>query len=475
MIRKRLQAARKQKFVRDTLVLQAASLVQSGTYLVTSLLTARLLGKFELGRWATSRELYMFLFFLVNMGLTNAAVSRYSHAKGSGDERKSVFALAALLKLGGIMATALLLMGWGLAPALAEHYYDDRDVGLVTAVLTLAVVGEVLRSMTLAIFNGTRQMRVYATFDVITNVARVGLVGGALLLSPTPMSVAWAFVVHATLSGAAGLVAYRWARRLPPELAPPPLGDVLRAVPAAPLASFFGLSFLLALSKAMNVVVPRLGMLFIPAVAAAAGAVATGFEDNGAFQVGNVLNMVLAGAIGAIATNVLPTLGQKMGRSDVGIEELGHALRRVSLTAGGLAIAMTLASLPFMWLVVTYGYGTQYRDAFSIYVLLAMGNLAAGFAVIVEPFYIYAKRMHHHVAQSLVYAALVTAGIYSATVRWGPMGAAAAAGLGRLVVVGHLVYIYVYFRRARARNGPPGDGETPPPHDPEAAPQAPPG
>ncbi len=451
MIRHRIKAFGQKKFVRDTLVLQGASLVQSATYLVTSLITTRMLSEYEFGRWTTSRELYMFLFFLVNLGLTNAAVSRYSKAKGLSDEGGSIQALAALLKLGALMSVGVLLLAWFAAPALAERFLDDRDVGAVAAVLSLAVVGEILRSLTLAIFNGTRQMRTYATFDMATNILRVGLVSGALWVSATPTSAAWAFVAHGILSGVAGLFVYRWARKLHPNLAPPPFRKVLRAIPKAPLSTFFGLSFLLALGKSMAAVVPRLGMIFIPAVAAANAMAVEGMEDNGVYKVGSVLTMVLGGAIGAIGTNILPTLGLKMGQSDVPIDKLGGMLRRLSLTAGGLAIGATLLSIPFVWLVITYGYGSRYAGSFEIYLLLASGYLFTGFAVIVEPFYIYANRMRHCVIQNLLYSTLMTVGIFLATTAWGPKGAAAAAGFGQVVVLFHLVYIFVYFRRAPAR------------------------
>lgn len=449
--------ARRKKFVRDTLVLQAASIVQNGTYLITSVLTARLLGRFDLGRWNTSRELYMFAFFLVSMGLTNAAVSYYSRAHGAGDEEGRVNALAAFLKLGCIVS--LLLMGLGLfaMPWLGERFYDDRMVGVVASVLCFSVVGEILRSLALAVLSGSRQMSRYAAFDMTTNVLRVGLVAAALAYSRTPMAVGVAFLAHGILSGLLALRAYRQVTQLDdPRLSPPDLREVWRRVPTAPLREFFGLAFLLALSKAMNTLVPRLGMLVIPVLATTT--VDEGFQANGVYSVGLVLTMVLTGGISAVAQNVLPTLGQKTGESEMGIDEQGHLLRRLSLTAGGLAVLATLLSVPIMWLVVEYVYGAEFSEAFEYYLLLATGNLFIGFAVIVEPFYIYAGRMRHHVAQSLVYASLATAGIASAAYLFGPKGTAAAAGLCRIFVLCHLVYIWVYFRRARARRGdPPSD------------------
>ena len=183
-----VKKAHKKKFVRDTLVLQASTIVQNGTYLLTSVLTARHLGTELYGKWNTSRELYMFGFFMVSMGLTNAAVSSYSRAKGRGDDAKTIEALASMLKLGGIVTLLMILLGVFVAPAAAEHFYGDRQVGVVATLLCFAVVGELLRSLALAIFNGTRQMKRYAAFDMTTNVLRVGLVWGALLGKPAVAS-----------------------------------------------------------------------------------------------------------------------------------------------------------------------------------------------------------------------------------------------------------------------------------------------
>jgi len=445
-LRARLRAFGERKFVRDTVALQLGSVVTSGTYLVTSVLTARGLGKQELGRWATSREMYMFVFFLVSMGLTNAAVSLYSRAKGAQDHERAVMALAALLKAGLIVSLAVMAAGFFALPAIAERVFSgDREVGEVARILSLAVAGEGLRGLTLAVLNGTRQMVRYAIFDAQTNVLRVALVGVALLIERSPQAVAWAFVAHAACTGLLTVRAYVKARReLSPSLRPPPLGEVLRAVPKAHLRELLSISTMLAMVKAMNVVVPRLGMLFIPALAVE---VSEGFKANGAYQIGNVLTLVLTGAVGAIGTNVLPTLGVKLGQDGVQLRERGALMRKLSLTSGSFSILMTLVSVPFVWLVIRYAYGSQYEDAFQFYLLLATGNLFIGFAVIVEPFYIYAKKLYVHVRLSIVFATLATAGIFLATKYYGPKGAAAAGGLCKVFVLCHLVYIWLYFRK----------------------------
>ena len=444
------QRARKKKFVRDTLILQVSTVVQNGTYFVTSVLTAKLLGLEQLGRWTTSRELYTFVFFMVSMGLTNAAISMYSRAHGADDDSARVNAIAALLKLGAVVTALLLAAAVFVMPWAGEYFYRDRTIGLVTSVLCFSVAGEILRALAMAVLGGSRQMKRYALFDMTTNVLRVGLVASALAISPTPMAVGVAYLAHGFTSGLLALRAYAQVRADgDPRLAPPPLRRVLAAVPSAPLREFFGLAFLLSLSKAMNTLVPRLAPLLIPILGVST--ISQGMEANGAYSVGLVLTMVLTGGVGAIAQNVLPTMGQKMGESDVTLLELAPLFRRLSLMAGAISMGTTLLSVPIMWFVVTYAYGAEFAEAFEYYLLLATGNLFIGFAVIVEPFYIYAKRLGHHVAQSLVYSVLAVAGIASATTAFGPKGAALAAGLCKLFVLCHLVYIWVYFRRARAR------------------------
>jgi len=447
----RLAGLTKIKFVRDTLVLQLGSVVQSGTYFVTSVLTARSLGDEQLGRWATARELYMFIFFMVSMGLTNAAVSSYSKARGQDDREAATLALAALLKLGLIVSLLAAVFGVLLAPRLAEALYDgDREVGVITAILCFGCLGEVLRSLTLAVLSGARQMKRYVAFDALTNLLRLGLVGGALLIERTPEAVAVALLSHALLSGALGLVAYQRAGRLHETTAPPPFREVLTQVPRAPLRQMLGTSSLLAAGKAMNNIVPRLPLILIPALAVSTS---EGFADNGAFQVAMVLNMVLAGVVGAIGTNLLPTLGFKMGQADVPMEQLGATLRKVSLAAGAFTAGATLVSLPAAYVVLKVFYGEEFDGAFPLFWRLASGNLVLGFCVIVEPWAIYAHQLRKHVARNVVLALLIASCVYWATANFGAQGAALAAGLARAAALVHMLFIWLWFRRRRPLSG----------------------
>ena len=109
----------------------------------------------------------------------------------------------------------------------------------------------------------------------------------------------------------------------------------------------------------------------------------------------------------------------------------------------------TVATVPLFWVVVHYGYGPGYEDAFGYYLWLAVGQIFIGFCVANDAFFIYAGRLKSYFCWNLLYLAIGIAAIYSAGRAYGPMGVAAATGLCRVLILGHLVYIWIYFRRVK--------------------------
>ncbi len=451
MIR-RLKDLSRRKFVRDTATLQLTTVVQGVTYLLTSVLTARYLGKHELGRWVTTREMYMFAWFLVSTGVLNATIKLYSHAQGSGDTKGRVDALAALLKIGLTTAVVVSIVGVFVGPLVGERVYDDREVGLFAGVLCLSGAFEVLRTLVVAALQGSRQMVRYAKLDMTTNVLRAALVWAALHLGVGIRAVVAAFVGHLVITAVISLRAYELARRAGGDEAPPSLKDVFRAIPRAPTRHLFGLSYLITLNKGMNTLVPRFGMLLIPA-----HQLQTSMGDNGAYSVAYVLAWALALALTGVTQALLPALGYKLGVEEIPFERLGRSLLRVSLVAGGLMATATLLSVPVMYVVVRMLYGEEFGDSFRYYLWLTAGNLTLGFFVIIDSFYIYSGKIRKVIPYNLLLAAIAFVSILVANDRFGPMGTAAAAGLCRNLSIFHLIYIVWYFRRARAveSSGPP--------------------
>jgi len=438
------------RFVREAAVLQAATFVQGGCYFLTSVMTKRFLGMNDMGRWNTAREIFMFAYFLVSMGVVNAAVSRYSEAMGRRDRAGCVETLASMLKIGAISSTLVISLGFLLGPAAAEHFYGDATIGHYSALLCIAGLFEVVRGLTVVSLLGTRQMRAFAWFDITTNLMRVGLVFGALAGGWGVAGVVWAFLAHMALAGAVALRFYQRARAGEPRVAPPGLREVLAAIPGASIMHVFGRSYLLALNKSMNTLVPRVGMLLIPALGQLQ-ATGEAFAQNAAYSIGYVLSWGLGLAMGGVTQALLPALGLKVANPDTPFERMGGLLRRVSLLAGSVMVAATLLSLPVMYLVVKFFYGQGAEDSFEYYCWLTSGNLFIGFTCVVEVFYIYSGKLKQAIPFNFLLAVLYLAGILWCGHVFGPIGVAAAAGLGRSVGLFHLIYMGVYFRRARGR------------------------
>ncbi len=443
---KRFLHLTRQKFVRDTFSIQLATLVQGGAYLLTSVLTARYLGAHEQGRWAVTREIYMFAYFLVSMGVVNATISLYSKAIGKKDRKVATNALAGLLKIGGATTFVMVVLGVTIGPVVGERFYEDREVGFFAGILTLSGVFEIIKSLTMVALQGSRQMLRFAYFDIASNVLRVGIVWIALESGYGLAAVSFAFVLHLALTAVIAIGAYQRARRGDPALAPPSFRELCRALPHAPIRHIFGLSYLIALNKGMNTLIPRLGMLLIPA-----HQIHDAMAKNGAYSVAYVLAWALALGLTGISQSLLPTIGHKLGRENVPFDQLGGMLCRVSLTSGGLLALATLLSVPFMYLVINVAYGAEYGESFELYLWLSSGNLFMGFFVIIDAFYIYSGKIRKVIPYNFVLSSIAVAGIILASKHFGAMGAAAAAGTCRLLSFFHLFYIIYYFRRVRHR------------------------
>ena len=283
-----LRRARDKRFVRDTAIMQVSSAVTSATYIGTSVLIGRHLGDFELGRWNTSRELFSQVFTLMTAGLLPVAVSHYSRFVGEQDRDSCVATLAALLKLFLIGAAVLSGAGLLLGPAFGDWAYGDRQVGWIAGMLCLTAACEALKSLTVVALRGTRQMLPYAQFDILINVIRVGLIGLAVALDGGILGVMGAFLAHAVVMAGVSALAYQRARGGDPKLSPPPLGEVLAALPRAPLRLLLDSTSYLAVFKVMNTLVFRLPMLILPAEMLED----SGFSDGGQYAIAFIVTFL---------------------------------------------------------------------------------------------------------------------------------------------------------------------------------------
>ena len=157
-------------------------------------------------------------------------------------------------------------------------------------------------------------------------------------------------------------------------------------------------------------------------------------------------------AMSGVAQTLLPTLGLKLGSEEVPFEKMGGLLRRISLGAGLFMVAATVLSVPVAWLAIRFAYGGDAIGSFPYFLWLVSGNLFIGFTVVVDSFYIYSGRLNRAVAFNFLLSGLALIGIVSGGRLYGPIGVAAAAGLCRGLGLFHLVYMWIYFHRARGRS-----------------------
>jgi hypothetical protein len=73
---------------------------------------------------------------------------------------------------------------------------------------------------------------------------------------------------------------------------------------------------------------------------------------------------------------------------------------------------------------------------------------------VIDAFYIYSGRLKFAVRVNFLLAGLALGRILLGGKLYGPIGVSARVGLCDAMGLFHLVYMWLYFRRARARNGP---------------------
>lgn len=457
----RVSAVFGKKFVRDTIVLQGGMVVTMAMYLVTSVLLARGLGVIDFGRYTIAYTLYTLVFFVVNLGVTTATISRFAQAAGRRDRPGQIEALAAYLKLFGIASAVILVVGIAL-PALAALVYGDRPLGSYAWLLCWLGPTQVLNGFVLIVQQGTRRMGDYVLYDNACGLMRLVFLVFALIgLYGLPG------VVAASLAGGAvtsliGLRTYALLRRdLGPDDAPPPLWDILRAVPGARVGFLFNSGTLIAVSKNGGELLRNLTILLIGRVC--------GNADVAHFRVAYYYTWAIQQLLGGLGRGVLPTLGFRHGRSQGDLGALRRDLWRVGIVSGFMFIGVTALFCVLAPLAVRVLYGAAYEESVLLIFLLALGHLVLGFSVVVDSFYIYTKQLGRGAAinGAIIVGILVPAG-YVLVLNYGVRGGALFMALAQMTPLVHFVLMARYFR-ARPRGG--GGGESVP--VPEAGAAAP--
>lgn len=440
--------AKGKKFVRDTAVMQLASLMTVMAYAGTSVMISRHLGDEQVGRWGAARDMFSMVFMTLTSGLLQVSVARYAKAVGAQRRDEATATLAALLKLFLICSLLVLLVGVAWAPAFAQAQYGDRQVGVIAAILCATGFGEALKSPMVVALRGARAMGDYARFEIVINTVRLALIAVVVGLGFGLLGVMWAFVTHSVVVAVWSLVIFNRLQHSKEAHKPPPLKEILLAVPRASVRSLIGTAYFLSIFKVMHTMIPRLGNVIIPM---AGITLAGSFGEGGHFYVAGVAALALRMLCSAVTQTLMPALGLRLGGTDTPFEAMGHLIFKVTLVSGLCVSVVAAISIPVMNVAFDLVWGPEFAEAAGYYPWLALGAVLTAFSVAIEPFYIYSGKMSLALRQNIVLFLVSVTMIVTAAVTYGPKGVAVATGLAPGLAVFHLVYIWWYFHRAAAQ------------------------
>ncbi len=440
---KKISALLKSKFAKDTVWLGLGMLMVQGTYVITSPLLSRYLSPADFGRYDIAFKIYYFCFFLANMGLINVTVVRYSHAAGSSDNEAKTLALATFAKINLLMAAVILVLGFFLSPLAGERLLHDRSVGFYGWVLCFLGVIDIMRAFSLATLLGARHMKQVSFFEAAIGLVRLLVMVLAVVGGHGIAGIIYGSLIAQGFASIMGLRFYFILRRVQGQERPPRLYNVIKAFPRARMKEFFKLGFMIAINKNIGEFVLMWGAFLM--------AWGRGFWSTGQFRIATILMGALVLLLNAVTRNFLATLGFKLGvagKKDV--ESMGGLFFKVSLVSGLLFAAMTgLFLLAVPW-IVGFVYGSEYRESIRLIMIISLSHIFLGFGVIVESFYIYANRLKTQIKINLVIFILIVPSGYLAMRLFGADGVAGYVSVVRGLVLVHLVYIFLYFRRVRA-------------------------
>jgi O-antigen/teichoic acid export membrane protein len=429
------------RFIKDTAFLWTGSAMTQLCYLLTSVLLARSLGPADLGRYNVADKVYIFCFFIANLGLNNVTIVRYSHATGSKDKEAQTLALAAFVKIYLLMAFAIVVLGFFVCPYAAEHWVRCETVGYYSWALCLMGLIDIMRALAIALLLGARHMKEVARLESAVGLVRVIVLTLAIAGGYGLQGVIFGSVFSALLWSLMGCRFYYLLRRAEGPERPPPFREVLKALPRARMKNFFTLGFFIALNKNLMEIAIIFGSIFLARYS---------FYDTGQIRIATILMLGLILLLGGVTRNLLPTLGFKLGETkQKDISHMGKTLLKVSLVSGLVFVALTALFLLVVPWVVRFLYGSEYKECVRIIWILSAAHLVWGFGVIIEPFYIYTQRIKLCVAINTILFVLIIPCGYFLAKSFGVVGVAWYLTATRVLLVVHLFYIAVFFLRRR--------------------------
>lgn len=432
------------RFVRQSSILQLASLGTAASNVVGSVVLAHLLGARELGLFYIAGGMYALLWFFLNLGLAPVATMRIAGAVRGGDPRGTLPAsMGAILRLGlalGVVAATIGATTWAFLPRSVAEALFDEDAGRVVAcasLLTLGPLFEAPRNLCIAALQGERRMLALARVELGQEVGRLGFVVVGAILTRTAVGPALGLVAGHAVGALLSVDAYRRERREEGSILPPLL----------PCLWTRGASHVRVLKEGFKVGLVRnmdsLGFETVPTLL-------LGVLGNRTWvaylRIAQRFGALLRILVQGINRTALPVLSELAHVKDVG--GLRRTYWRASAMSGVMVTAGMVLTLPLLPLVIRELYPEGFREpVFHLVLVLSPGIAVASFSVANDIFYLVTQQMRVAILVSVLGLA-VNFALMAACTLWRPEdGTAIGLSVACLWSLVHMGYAGTWLHR----------------------------
>lgn len=436
---KRILAAFRTKFFRDTATLQIGSLLNAGGNFVSAALLAHLLGAENQGRFYVAISLYSLLWFLVNQGLLQATVAQVAAANARGQGEKVAAWLAWLLKSNLLFGAVLCAIGFVTLPWVATHWLGtSSEVGTWAAWLAISPILETPRIVACAALHGTRRMVPFAQTENAQEAMRIFLVIAGALLTNSAVGPVIGTIVSSLCGSVAAVELYRRERRKS-DSPLPSLAEIRAHVRDVPLTLGTALGVKLGIVRNLN----ALCMEVIPSLL---------IERFGStewvayLRIAQRLMKVPLMLMQGINRTSVPAFSELAGLKDVA--RLKHLYFKTSLFSGLFIGLGVVCAMPFLGWILAHTFPSSYvRPVSNTCWILLPGFLVMAFSVANDTFYLITNTLKVAVLVSV--GAMIPSVILIAYLAWMYPTTGVAWGLSINMASSslHILYAAWWFRR----------------------------
>ncbi len=419
----------KQKFARDTLILQVGDGLNLGLAFVTSVIIARGLAPEGYGVYALVYSLFGLMTLTGDLGLAPATITQLAEALAARDRDLAAEYCGYFIKLSFVLGLGLSVAGIGLGPLIAEAVYGKSLIGLLAGLLMADMLLGLPRNLVRVAWQSSRWMAHLSVFEVLRGAARALAIAGAILLDWGVGGVVAAELILALVASLAAWPLFARLGRADPK-GFPDWSLCLAQARKVPLGRHFSFGFKIILDRNVVRILEAVPFLILGKYAAPA-------------QVGylrlawSVVNLPLA-ALSGLANNLAARLPQlrAQGRE----ASFWSTFFRTALAGGLISLAgVGLFTLLAPWLIRLL-YGAEYLPALPFFYIMAAAAAFSGFFSGIGALYRAVHRVGLLVAANLIQLAFYLPACYL-LIRFYQTTGAAVFVAGRVLLLNLVAFV----------------------------------